>query len=1597
MVGCRSCDGKSSFPGCGFGLLMVILLPLQRRLRMPAGRWCDHGLLSGDTSGCPARRPRSSGSGADRRCGQGPSLRRCSEPSPSVSGSADRRTTDSAKQCRAVVPAVSSINGSRAFLHPFANALSSAFPSSSPSPTPSASGSSESAAAEPPSTSPERPLARPSPEIAATIASLPVTERRAEIVAAIRAHPIVIISGETGSGKTTQLPKFCLEAGRGQRDPRSGRGGWIGHTQPRRLAATTVATRIAAELGSPLGVDVGYRIRFGERFSPTARIKLMTDGILLAESQSDRLLSRYDTLIIDEAHERSLNIDFLLGYVKQLLDGPRRDDLRVIITSATIDAARFARHFGRDQTPAPVIEVSGRLYPVEIRYRPPGGDETGRGSGARDPGPRDGAGGAGGGAATGAAGDAAASPTVGAPTGAAVTAPAGPADRRAAGGSGGDRRPGGREAGDEDLDLPALVADALQVCWREGAGDALVFLPGEREIRDCAAHLLREMRAHRLRHAEVLMLYARLSAADQQKVFDPGAGMRVVLATNVAETSITVPRIRYVVDSGLARIKRYRLRAKVEQLLIEPIAQAAADQRAGRCGRVSDGLCIRLFDEAGFRKRPRFTEPEILRSSLASVLLRMRSLGFDAADRFPFLDPPSSRAIADGFALLNELGAIDRDQQLTAIGRSLARFPVDPRMARMLLAARDSGCLGPALVIVSALATQDPRERPPTAQQAADQQHARFADPDSDFMAMLALWRYWQAQMAQRGARQESHRALTQRLGREFLSLRRLREWADVHRQLRDLAREAGWRGAEDPAEGSAGSPAPLDGNLRRDLHRALLTGLLGNLGVKAIEGPQYLGTFQQKFLIHPGSGLARRREAGAAGASSGEGAGAAAQVAPQAGDRSGGGGRWVMAAELVDTGRLYARTVARLDPRWIETAAAHLLERQWSDPRWDVRSGRVLAAERGSLYGLPVYSGRRVAFDAIDPVAARDTLIREGLVTSQWPGDPPFIRHNRRVVDEIEKLEHRSRRPDLLVDEETLFAWFAARLPADITTSRQVEAWLAKGGNADQLKLSRETLLRREADGVDGERFPRAIEMMGVSFALDYRFEPGSAEDGVTMTVPLYAVNQVDARRIEWLVPGLLATKVEALLKTLPQRARGRAQPLKEVIDGFVAEHATVAPAGARGGGTVSLVDALIAALRKRRGLTLLTGDFRPEALPDHLRMNLRVVDEHGRQLGMSRQLSQLQADLGVAVQGSFQAALARLSPTIAGPMEAVSAGAGRQGPQATPRKRQAVAADGSLRGRPPREGASESGLVAAGPSPSTAMPGLVLGQRMVDWPVGELPELVELAAPGGGTLVGFPGLVDRGDAVELQLFDSPETAAREHRAGVRRLFAIALAEPIRQFQRDLKRDSSLQLRIAGLPGQDKAAPIADQIVAAAIERAALAEGPPADRPSFERAVAAARPRITLLAGELLRLVKTIADGWTQVRRALGAAKAWPAVVADVQAQLDGLLPPSFVQVVAFEHLSQVPRYLEAISVRLERLRNQPDQDARRMAEVAQLTQRWQRRRRDLRGAGDPTLDAFRWMLEELRVSLFAQSLRTPYPVSVKRLARILEQHELQ
>ncbi|WP_262054442.1 ATP-dependent RNA helicase HrpA, partial [Burkholderia thailandensis] len=975
---------------------------------------------------------------------------------------------------------------------------------------------------------PHAPRARTAPNPVPPITfpeSLPVSGKRDEIARAIAAHQVVIVCGETGSGKTTQLPKICLSLGRGVG---AGGAGLIGHTQPRRLAASSTGRRIAEELGTPFGEVVGYKVRFTDNLAPGASVKLMTDGILLAETQTDPLLKAYDTLIIDEAHERSLNIDFLLGYLKQIL--PRRPDLKLIVTSATIDADRFARHFGSDERPAPVIEVSGRLYPVEVRYRPIADDRP-----------------------------------------AAVRHAEGAA-------SGRDRAKSAREA---ERDLMDGIVDAVDELCREGPGDVLVFLPGEREIRDAAESL----RKHHPPHTEILPLFARLSAAEQERVFKASNARRIVLATNVAETSLTVPGIRYVVDTGLARVKRYSYRNKVEQLQIESISQAAANQRAGRCGRVADGICIRLYEESDFAGRARFTDPEILRSSLASVILRMKSLHLSAIESFPFIEPPPGRAIADGYQLLNELGAVDDDNALTPLGRELARLPLDPRVGRMILAARDQQALREVLVIASALSVQDPRDRPIDAQEQADQAHRRFADERSEFLQWLKIWAWFEEAVAHK----KSNRQLVDACRQHFLSHLRLREWRDVHSQLLTVVREHGWRLNEADAT-------------FEQIHLSLLTGLLGNIGFKAEDEPHYLGARGIKFHLWPGSALVKKA------------------------------GRWVMAAELVETSRLYARCIAKIEPEWIERIGAHLLKKSLSEPHWEKRPAQVTAFERATLYGLTVYHRRRVAFGRQDPARARELFIRGALVDGEFDTKLAFFAHNRKLLADIEQLEHKSRRQDVLVDDELIHAFYDQAIPSGIHTGAAFERWyrdeVKKSGQPEDklrlLYLSRDDLMRHEAAGVTTDLFPKRATMAGVEMALTYHFEPGSPRDGVTLAVPLFALNQVDARRAEWLVPGMLKEKAHLLLKSLPQKLRRHCVPLPEYAAGFVER------AGRERFGAGGLVDALIADVRERTQVATKTSDFKLETLPAHLFMNFKVIDEHGRQLAMGRNLAQLRAELG-------------------------------------------------------------------------------------------------------------------------------------------------------------------------------------------------------------------------------------------------------------------------------------------------------------------------------------------------------------------------------
>ncbi|AJE99677.1 ATP-dependent RNA helicase HrpA [Pandoraea apista] len=1292
--------------------------------------------------------------------------------------------------------------------------------------------------------------------------ALPVSGRREEIARAIAGHQVVIVSGETGSGKTTQLPKICLALGRGLG---AGGTGLIGHTQPRRIAASATARRIADELNTPLGEIVGFKVRFNDTLSNGASVKLMTDGILLAETQTDPLLRAYDTIIIDEAHERSLNIDFLLGYLKQLL--PRRPDLKVIITSATIDADRFARHFGTgegdDLRPAPVIEVSGRLYPVEVRYRP-----------IQD-------------------------------------------DARIANAEG---RDGSRaSARDRERDLMDGIVDAVDELCREGSGDVLVFLPGEREIREAAEAL----RKHHPPHTEILPLFARLSATDQERVFKPSNARRIVLATNVAETSLTVPGIRYVVDAGTARVKRYSYRNKVEQLQIESISQAAANQRAGRCGRVADGVCIRLYDETDFQSRARFTDPEILRSSLAAVILRMQSLRLAKVEEFPFIEPPPGRAIADGYQLLNELGAVDDTNQLTPLGRELARLPLDPRVGRMILAARDHQSLREVLIIASALAVQDPRDRPIEAQDAADNAHRKFADEKSEFLSWLKIWQWFEEAIAHK----KSNRLLAQACRENFLSQLRLREWRDVHSQLLTVVREQGWRLNESEAT-------------YEQLHLALLAGLLGNIGCKAEDDPHFLGAHGIKFHIWPGSSLVKKA------------------------------GRWVMAGELVETSRLYARCIARIEPEWIERVGKHLVKTSLSDAHWEKKAAQVTAYERGTLYGLTIYARRRMNFGPRDPRRAREIFLRSALVEGEWETKLPFFAHNRKLIADIEQLEHKSRRQDVLVDDELIYAFYDANVPEDLYDGTSFEHWYRETakGTPKLLYLVRDDLMRHEAAGVTTDLFPKKTTIAGIEMALTYHFEPGSPRDGVTLAVPLYALNQVDARRCEWLVPGMLKEKAHLLMKSLPQKLRRHFVPLPEYAAGFL-DRATF--------GQGALLDALMADARELTGVMLKSSDFKLEMLPAHLSMNFKVIDEHGRQLGMGRNLAQLRAELGQQAQRTFQQIAAKSGATPTGGTTVDSQARGDVAPSS-----QAVATSGRGEGK---AGVKGAGKVAPA-SGAAVEPGRY--DNLTTWSFGELPEMLEIRR-GGQTLFGYPALVDRGDHCDLEVFDDPDEAQRQHRAGLRRLFAIQLREQVKYLEKNIPGLQQMAMQYMNLGTQEE---LREQIVDLALERACLQLPWPSDNASFVARKDEGRGRLTLLAQEIARLAGQILTEYAALQKKLAQAKPFAQAYADLTAQLQRLVGKRFLIDTPYAQLAHFPRYLKAMTGRIDKLKADPARDARAMSELGPLLQNWQRATSQRRDHGDARLEEFRWLLEELRVSLFAQELRTPMPVSVKRLHKVWE-----
>ncbi len=1250
--------------------------------------------------------------------------------------------------------------------------------------------------------------------------TLPITTRLPEIAALLRAHQVVVVAGETGSGKTTQLPKLCLQLGRGNRQAR------IAHTQPRRLAARTVADRIAEELGTPPGTLVGSRIRFSDRTSKATSITVMTDGVLLAEIARDRLLRRYDVVIVDEAHERSLNIDFLLGYLAQLL--PQRRDLRVVITSATIDPRRFAAHFaGVLGKEVPVIEVSGRTYPVEVRYRPFGP---------------------------------------------------------------------GHDPPEDERDQVQAVLDAVDELADGPAGDVLVFLSGEREIRDTADAL----REHLPSTTDVLPLYARLSAAEQHRVFDPHGGRRIVLATNVAETSLTVPGIRFVVDAGTARVSRYSLRTKVQRLPIEPISQASADQRKGRCGRVSAGVCIRLYAEEDFRDRPLFTDPEILRTNLAAVILRMADVGLGEVEAFPFLDPPDRRSLRDGLALLEELGALEptpgTGAHLTGLGRRLARLPVDPRLGRMVLAAAEGGCVQEVLVIAAALSIQDPRERPEHAREEAAAAHRRFTDPASDLITYLNLWAYLQDQQ-----RAMSGSAFRRRCRSEHLHYLRVREWQDLVTQLRQACRELDIAVPAHPDLSRDGQRAPAT-----HVHQAALGGLLSQIGTYDQDRRDYTGTRNARFAINPGSALAKQPP------------------------------RWVMAGELVETTRVWARDVARIDPAWIERAApAHLLRRSFSEPRWDRGRAAAVATEKVMLYGLTIVAARTVPYARVDPEWSRELFLRHALVDGDWDTHHEFLRHNRALLDELGREEERGRRRDLVVDDEAVHALYAARIPDSVVSGRHFDRWWRRAGQErpDQLSFAREDLLRPGAAEVDLQAFPDVWSYEDLTLALRYRFEPGSTQDGVSVQVPLAVLDRLDPQVFSWQVPGLREDLVVGLIRSLPKALRRSFVPAPDhgaaalaLIEAERGDGRAPTPGRPRG-----LPSALAAALTGLGGPVLTEGDFDTSALPTYLQLRFVVLDG-AEVVGEGRDLRALQEGLGERVRDAVR----------------------EQAP-----------------------GLERSGLTG--------------------WVIGDLPRRVEVSR-ASGRLQAFPALVDEGSSVGLRLMAHEAEAQHAMARGLRRMLLLELPSSTRAMVAAL--DAEARLALATSPYPDVPSLLAD-CAAAAVDRLVAEQGGPVWEESayitLRERVRAALPEVATRAAQDVARVLGLAGSV----RARCAEVGGLAVAAreDVEVQLDGLVFDSFVSATGLAQLAHLPRYLRAMLVRLDGLAGSLARDLERMAVVHDLEDEYLRIRDAMPEARTATTDliAVRWLLEELRVSLFAQQLGTAHPVSAKRVRTALRQLEEQ
>lgn len=1223
--------------------------------------------------------------------------------------------------------------------------------------------------------------------------NLPVSQKKEAIYNAIRDNQVIIIAGETGSGKTTQIPKICLELGRGIK-------GYIGHTQPRRLAARSVAERIAHELKSTLGETVGYKVRFSDHVGDNTLVKLMTDGILLAELQQDKLLLQYDTIIIDEAHERSLNIDFILGYLKQLL--PKRPDLKVIITSATIDPERFSKHFNQ----APIIEVSGRTYPVEVRYRPIGGDEI-----------------------------------------------------------------------DTDKDMTDGIVDAIDELGSESAGDILIFMSGEREIRDTAEALNKL----ELRHTEVLPLFARLSNSEQNRIFQSHSGRRIILATNVAETSLTVPGIKYVIDTGYARISRYSYRTKVQRLPIEPISQASANQRKGRCGRVSDGICIRLYSEDDYISRPEFTDPEILRTNLASVILQMTSIGLGDISGFPFVQPPDKRNIQDGVRLLDELGALHEGTdnkgayRLTPMGKQLAQLPIDPRLARMVLEARKYSAVRELMVITAALSIQDPRERPIDKQQASDEKHKRFQDKDSDFLSFLNLWDYLKTQQ-----KELSHSQFRKMCRQEFLNFMRLREWQDVYTQLRQVIKELGFAINSEPAD-------------FRSVHVSLLSGLLSHIGQKDTDKQEFTGARNARFSIYPGSALFKKPP------------------------------KWTMVAELVETSRLWGRVAARIEPEWIEPIAGHLVKHHYSEPHWSKAQGAVMASEKVTLYGLPIVASRLINYSNIDPLLCRELFIRHALVEGDWQTRHAFFRENLKLRTEVEELEHKSRRRDILVDDETLFAFYDTHLPQDIVSSRHFDKWWkdTQRTSPDLLSFEKSMLIKDDAKRVSALDYPNFWQQDNLKLRLSYQFEPGTAADGVTVHIPLAILNQVKNEGFDWQIPGIRHELIVALIKSLPKPIRRNFVPAPNYASAFL-ERVTK-PEG-------ELLDKLEKELRRMTGVTIERESWQLEQVTDHLKMTFRVVGDKNKTLAESKDLNKLKENLKEKVQETLSA----------------------------------VADDG------------------------------IEQQDLHIWSFGDLPQRYEQKR-GGYSVKAYPALVDEKNSVGIKLFETESEQQASMWQGIRRLLLLNIPSPIKYLHEKLPNKAKLGLYFNPY---GKVLELIDDCIACGIDKLIASYGGIIwQEEQYQKLQEYVRAELNDAVVEIAKQVEAIL---TQVfainKRLKGRVDISVAfALSDIKVQLSTLVFPGFVTSHGWKRLADIPRYLSAIEKRMEKLAIDPNRDRAQMSRIENVTQQWQQwlgKLTDKQKQQD-NVQNIRWMIEELRVSLFAQQIGTPYPISDKRILQAMEQ----